>query len=72
MRQRKIYCLKDFSFFLFQLVCNTILSYLKEAFGPALSQEGAQAWQKLLDTLVAVVGMELNKPVTACASCTIS
>ena len=47
------------------------MSYLKEAFGPALSQEGAQAWQKLLDTLVAVVGMELNKPVTACASCTI-
>ena len=52
-----------------------LMSYLGEAFGEALSPEGAKAWRNFLDTLISVVGSELqrlDKPVTACSGCTVS
>ena len=41
-----------------KVVCNTLQKYLKANLGHHLSTEGANAWRKLLKTLVDVVVAE--------------
>ena len=49
--------------FTLQHVCDLLLQYLGSQLGNHLSEKGAKAWKKLLDTLVIVVAAEQEKIV---------
>ena len=43
----------------FQIVCEILMNYLKEAFGENLTPEGEDAWKKLLEILVSTIDEKL-------------
>ena len=43
----------------FQIVCEILMNYLKDAFGENLTSEGEDAWQKLLEILVSTIDEKL-------------
>ena len=56
--------------FNFQIVCEILMNYLKEAFAENLTPEGEDAWKKLLEILVSTVDKKLFELQKSNSSCT--
>ena len=46
-------------FFTYQIICEILMNYLKDAFGENLTPDGEEAWKKLLEILVATIDEKL-------------